>query len=918
MSSGWEDGFLRVGLRWAGWSILATACALAGVAVVVQAWSAALAAVVVAAIGLLTARGSAVLQDSERQRRELPQLVRLTRSGSLPRVRDLSDPLAWRVHPSADWLTGRVTPFVDRDVGPEVVKRLLSDRFVLIVGESTAGKSRLASETIRRRYGRYRLVEPVARDGVPVAVRLAVGVGRCVLWLDDVERFLGESGLARHHLDAIRNAQGERYVVATIRAEEYARLATPVGDRRPVSTEAGRGGWHVLEAMARVDLPRRWSPAELARAAEYRHDPRIASALPHADEFGLAEWLAAGPQLLTAWRDGWAPGQHPRAAAIVAAAIDARRVGVHRPLPKELLERMHRPYLEQRGGMRLRPEPFDEAMEWVLTPLYATSSLLIPGADGYLAFDYLVDASGQQTVPADTLTSLLADADPDEAAQIGWFAWISFHPEVAEQAYQHADRDREGSLAAIDFMIERGEGRAALALAEQVAAQRQAALTPDHEDLWDARLALAYVTGRVESPVRAYGMFQQLITEATEALGEGHQLVLWARLHRAEFARAAGYSATSVMELDELHADCVRLLGERHHATLTIRGQRAVAYQLSGDPKTAARMCRDLLEDLPASRADADLGLHIRWLLASCLADLGRHRESLVERDRLIEDDTARYGWRSAFVLNMRADRAEAVGKAGRPEEAVRLLREIIADWEEQSDAHPDRNLLLHKRSLAAWEGAAGRPEQAVAQLRELAALMQQSFGQDSPEVFGCLQRLAHWTVKAGRSDEALRLREDLLKHPWVTRNPVDAAVLGLRAEFAESVGEAGDPARAVDLLRAVIADRIPVSRAPDLDLLCWRRDLAVWEGKAGAPDATARQLRELAALSAKERGPEDRQTIGLVWRTADWTAKAGHIEQGIAELKTALASARRALGTDDETTRSITESLQHWNGQIT
>ncbi|GAA0902318.1 hypothetical protein Vau01_122770 [Virgisporangium aurantiacum] len=871
----------------------------------------------VAAVGLLTARGSAVLQDLDVQRRELPQLVRLTRSGSLPRVRDLSDPLAWGVHPSAEWEFGRVTPFIDRDVGPEVVKRLLSDRCVLIVGESTAGKSRLASETVRRRYGRFRLVEPLVRAGVPAAVQLVVGAGRCVLWLDDVERFLGENGLGRHHLDAIREAGGERYVVATIRAEEYARFAVPAGGRQPVSAEAGRDGWDVLKGMTRVDLSRRWSPAELVRAAEYRDDPRIVSALPHTDEFGLAEWLAAGPQLLTAWRDGWAPGQHPRAAAIVAAAVDARRVGVHRALSKGLLERMHWSYLEQRGGARLRPESFDEAMEWVLTPLYATSSLLIPRADGYVAFDYLVDAPGQQTVPVATLTSLLADADSDEARQIGWFSWISFHPEVAERAYQQADRHREGSLAAIDFMIERGEGRAALALAEQVIRRRQAALTPDHEDLWDARKTMAYVTGRVESPARAYRMFQQLITEATDVLGEGHQLVLRARLHCAEVAGLAGDLATRVKELDELHVDCVRLLGEYHRTTLTIRRQRAVASHLSGDPETAARICRDLLGVLPAARAEAELGLQIRWLLASCLADLVRHHESLAEWDRLIEEDTARFGWRSAPVLGLRADRADAVGKAGQPEEAVQLLRQIITDWEEHSDARSDRELLLCKRSLAAWEGTAGRPEQAVTQLRHLAALTQQSFGRDSPEVFACLQRLARWMVKAGRSDDAQQLREDLLVHPWVTRNPRATAALALRAEFAGSVGEAGDPARAADLLRAVVVDRTPVSHAPDLDLLCWRRDQAIWEGKAGAPEAAAQQLRELAALSAEQRGPEDRHTIGLVWRMADWTAKAGHIEQAISELETALASARRALDINDETTRSIAESLQYWSGQI-
>ncbi|GAA0900060.1 hypothetical protein Vau01_110530 [Virgisporangium aurantiacum] len=159
---------------------------------------------------------------------------------------------------------------------------------MLIVGESTAGKSRLASETVRRRYGRLRLVEPLVRAGVPAAVQLVVGAGRCVLWLDDVERFLGENGLGRHHLDAIRNAGGERYVVATIRAEEYVRFAVPAGGRQPVSTEAGRDGWDVLKRITRVDLSRRWSPAELIRPAEYGDDPRIVSALPHTDEFGLA------------------------------------------------------------------------------------------------------------------------------------------------------------------------------------------------------------------------------------------------------------------------------------------------------------------------------------------------------------------------------------------------------------------------------------------------------------------------------------------------------------------------------------------------------------------------------------------------------------------------------------------------------
>src|SRR4051794_37424132 len=56
-------------------------------------------------------------------------------------------------------------------------------------------------------------------------------------------------------------------------------------------------------------------------------DTRIAAALERSAEFGVAEYLAAGPKLLTIWRDGWAPGTHPRGAAIVAGAVAARRAG---------------------------------------------------------------------------------------------------------------------------------------------------------------------------------------------------------------------------------------------------------------------------------------------------------------------------------------------------------------------------------------------------------------------------------------------------------------------------------------------------------------------------------------------------------------------------------------------------------------
>src|SRR5690349_10268611 len=114
-----------------------------------------------------------------------------------------------------------------------------------------------------------------------------------------------------------------------MRAEEYAKYAGRAGHDDNLGREAIRRGWDVLRLATRLTVPRAWSSDELDRAAEHRHDPRIKEALDHSDRFGVAEYLAAGPQLFVDWQNAWAPGTHPRAAALVLSAVDARRVGMH-------------------------------------------------------------------------------------------------------------------------------------------------------------------------------------------------------------------------------------------------------------------------------------------------------------------------------------------------------------------------------------------------------------------------------------------------------------------------------------------------------------------------------------------------------------------------------------------------------------
>ena len=83
-----------------------------------------------------------------------------------------------------------------RDVDGELQRRLAVSGFVLVVGDSTAGKSRAASEAIAV-LPDHVLVVPQNRESISVAIDKAAGTRRCVLWLDDLERYLGPGGLTR-------------------------------------------------------------------------------------------------------------------------------------------------------------------------------------------------------------------------------------------------------------------------------------------------------------------------------------------------------------------------------------------------------------------------------------------------------------------------------------------------------------------------------------------------------------------------------------------------------------------------------------------------------------------------------------------------------------------------------------------------
>lgn len=200
-------------------------------------------------------------------------------SGKLPQVRQLSDPLAWGVHPTAASSGSDVVPFVPRDVDEELRAQLTKNAFVLVVGDSTAGKSRCAFEAVRAVLPRHTLIIPTAVGSIAATLKAAERYSRCVLWLDDINRWFASPELTREAISQLLTPGKRRHrvVVATLRAAEADNWSTMPEEATALDTY--RKVQDLLKLARLFRLDRLFSPAERERARDYVSDARIADAL---------------------------------------------------------------------------------------------------------------------------------------------------------------------------------------------------------------------------------------------------------------------------------------------------------------------------------------------------------------------------------------------------------------------------------------------------------------------------------------------------------------------------------------------------------------------------------------------------------------------------------------------------------------
>ncbi|MGY2087938.1 tetratricopeptide repeat protein [Nocardia gipuzkoensis] len=321
--------------------------------------------------------------------------------------------------------TDRYVPRIHNDVDARLGDALATDRLVVVVGPSKAGKTRSLFEAVHTHL-------PHARVVVPAQGRLA-DIAACpefvdleepaVVWLENLDRFLTGSGALDPALLTKLTARAARtVVVATLRSEARARLRTEGG-------ELTHDTRVLLQEATEIRLaPTSNSPEEQARAAEAYPGLELG-------DYGLAEVLAGAPELLQRYDD--AQDIDPVLWTVIRVAIDWARIGQPGPIPETVLTE-----LADTAAVTLLPHRdvpdsgIREAVEAARNPVPGVgrvSALLTqPLPDGtraYRPFDYLIAADDGQhhpvrPIPDDFWYTATTDTDPDTLFAVAYAAYL--------------------------------------------------------------------------------------------------------------------------------------------------------------------------------------------------------------------------------------------------------------------------------------------------------------------------------------------------------------------------------------------------------------------------------------------------------------------------------------------------------------
>ncbi|GAA4145615.1 hypothetical protein GCM10022285_50720 [Streptomyces tunisiensis] len=271
-------------------------------------------------------------------------------------------------------------------------------QMVVLVGESSSGKTRACWEAVAELPAGWRLWHPL--DPSParaLANALQEGIApRTAIWLNELQQYVGEqAGAGAEQVAAgLRemlqdSTNGPVLVVGTVWPEFWDTLTASRVSGRPDAYAQARA---LLEGKA-VHVPAAFEKQELEDARTVGgHDPRLADALAHTATGRITQYLAGAPVLLERYRT--AP---PAARAVISAAMDASRLGGVTLVEQEFLQTAAEGYLSDDAYDALGENWLEDALAYTQQPSKGVRGLLSrvrarpagSGRDGFRLADYI-------------------------------------------------------------------------------------------------------------------------------------------------------------------------------------------------------------------------------------------------------------------------------------------------------------------------------------------------------------------------------------------------------------------------------------------------------------------------------------------------------------------------------------------------
>ncbi|MFE7539864.1 hypothetical protein [Streptomyces platensis] len=280
------------------------------------------------------------------------------------------------VHPAGPALSTELSGYVPRAhdrVLTSAVRHVAEgkSRMLILIGSSSTGKTRACWEAVQPLAAEgWRLWHPFDPTRAHAALAdLRHVLPRTVVWLNEAQHYLGDPRVGERIAAAVHGiltepARGPVLVLGTL-WPEYAKQYTDLP--RPNETDPHSRTRELLAGRT-VTVAEAFDQEALVAAATLAEtgDGLLAQALKHASDDGrVTQNLAGAPEFLRCYENGT-----PAVRALLAAAMDARRLGVGLNLPQDFLIDASADYLDDHDYDELTEDWAEAAFADLARPVH--------------------------------------------------------------------------------------------------------------------------------------------------------------------------------------------------------------------------------------------------------------------------------------------------------------------------------------------------------------------------------------------------------------------------------------------------------------------------------------------------------------------------------------------------------------------